>query len=266
MKDIVYIAAFPKSGITYLNYMLFHALFDAPQSTALIDSHFIFDLHEHLGRVPPPSRRPTYVKIHAPFSPRMPLYDRAVRAVYLVRDPIDVMMSAWDFKHLLGERGLLEASAKAHEARFRAFRQGWLASGGLAYPWAGSWVENVGSWLDQKAMPTLVLRYEELKANPSDQLERVLAFLERPVSRDRIGAAVEAGRPENMRRQEERELASGASGAFYRPSLAKGYAHGYRFVGRLHEGAYQKRLSTPERSRADAIFGSMMARVRERSA
>ncbi len=45
MKDVTYIAAFPKSGITYLNYMLFHLLFDAAQDVERIDSDYIFDLH-----------------------------------------------------------------------------------------------------------------------------------------------------------------------------------------------------------------------------
>ena len=35
MHDISYICAFPKSGITYLNYMLFHVLFDRPQDAEL---------------------------------------------------------------------------------------------------------------------------------------------------------------------------------------------------------------------------------------
>ena len=40
MKDVSYIAAFPKSGITYLNFMLFHILFDRPQDVRLIDSDY----------------------------------------------------------------------------------------------------------------------------------------------------------------------------------------------------------------------------------
>ena len=63
MKDVSYIAAFPKSGITYLNFMLFHVLFDRPQDARLIDSHYIFDLHESLARVPPPSVVDRYAKI-----------------------------------------------------------------------------------------------------------------------------------------------------------------------------------------------------------
>ncbi len=69
MKDISYIAAFPKSGITYLNFMLFHILFDRPQDARLIDSDYIFDVHESLARVPAAGDKPQYLKIHFRMAP-----------------------------------------------------------------------------------------------------------------------------------------------------------------------------------------------------
>ncbi len=265
MKDITYIAAFPKSGITYLNFMLFHILFDCPQNIRLIDSDYIFDLHESLARVPPASATPRYVKVHFPFNPRIPLRERAARAVYLLRDPIDVMMSVWDFKHLTGEDGLLDASPAAREAMFQRFSQHWLATGGLIYPWAGSWNANVASWLDQTELPVLVVRYEHLKARPFDELRRILNFLGRAAGDDRLAAAVEAGRPENMRRLEAEEIDGGTSGVFYRPSLAKGYAQGYRFVGRMHGGSSEKVLSPAARQYAEQVFGPLTRRAAARA-
>jgi hypothetical protein len=265
MKDISYIAAFPKSGITFLNYMLFHVLFDAPQSTHLIDSDYIFDLHESLARVPPAGDTPRYVKIHSAFGPGLPLHERAQRAVYLVRDPIDVMMSAWDFKHLLGQDGLLDTSEADRAKKLDAFTQAWLATGGAGFPFAGTWLDNVRSWLDQRALPTLVVRYEKLKAEPRAQLERVLAFLGRSAGAERVAAAVEASKVENMKKQEDSEIANRTSGAFYRPFLAKGYAKGHRFVGRLHQGSSEKILNPAAREQADRVFGPIMAQVRERA-
>src|ERR1700692_4531860 len=143
MNDVTYIAAFPKSGITFLNYMLFHALFDAPENAHLIDSEYIYDIHESLNRIPVAGTTPRYVKTHFAFGPSMPLRERASRAIQLVRDPIDVMMSVWDFKHLMDEDGLLEALPHEHAAKFADFVKDWLSSGGLVYPWAGSWLNNV---------------------------------------------------------------------------------------------------------------------------
>jgi hypothetical protein len=265
MKDVTYIAAFPKSGITYLNYMLFHLLFDAAQDVERIDSDYIFDLHESLARVPPPGGTPRYVKIHFGFGPGLPLLGRASRAVYLVRDPIDVMMSVWDFKHLTGEEGLLRSSETERQAKFAAFRQRWLSTGGAEFAFAGSWVQNVRSWLEETSLPLLVVRYETLKNAPASQLERVLKFLGRPASAERIAKAVAAGSVENMRGQESREIANRKSGTFYRPFLAAGYAQGYRFVGKINQNSYDKVLSPAERGLADRIFAPVLARVRERS-
>lgn len=265
MKDISYIAAFPKSGITYLNFMLFHVLFDRPQDARLIDSDYIFDVHESLGRVPAPGGVPRYVKTHFPYSSRIPLLPRASRAVYLIRDPVDVMMSVWDFKHLTGDEGLLEASPAHRAALFQRFSQHWVTTGGLIYPWAGSWKDNVASWLDQTELPVLVVRYEQLKANPAGELVRILAFLGREAGDQRIAAAVEAGRPDNMRKLESDEVANGVAGVFYRPELARGYAQGYRFVGRMHGGSSDKFLSPAGRQHAERIFGPVMERARARA-
>lgn len=262
MKDVAFVAAFPKSGITYLNYMLFHVLFDRPEDVARIDSDYIFDVHESLARVPPPGTTRRYVKTHFAFGPSMPLLARSTRAVVLVRDPIDVMMSVWDFQHLLGEDGLLDATPEQRAVKFEQFCRQWLTTGGLVYPFAGSWVENVRSWLEQSALPIVVVRYERLKEQPVEQLRRVLDFLEQPASDQRIRAAVEASTVENMRKRETEEVNTRVSGAFYRPALARGYASGYRFVGRLNQDSYQRILSPAARQFADQVFKPVTDRVR----
>jgi len=265
VKDISFIAAFPKSGITFLNYMLFHVLFDCAENAHLIDSDYIFDVHESLERVPPPGDVPRYLKVHFSFGPELPLRQRAARAICLVRDPIDVMMSVWDFMHLTGEERLLEASPAERTAKFQEFCRHWLSSGGMAYPWAGSWVNNVRSWLDQTQVPVLVVRYERLKEQPFEEMQRVLRFLGHHAPDGRIVAAIEAGKVENMRRVESEEISKHVAGVFYRPSLAKGYAHGYRFVGRLNQGSYEKVLGPAARQYADQVFGPILERVRARA-
>ena len=261
MPDIVYSAAYPKSGITYLNYMLFHALVDAPRDPALIDSDYIIDIHEHLARVPAPDGRRHYVKTHFAYDPSLPLRDRAECAVCLVRDPIDVMMSIWDFLHLLGDPTLLDAPQETKDAIFRSFVQRWVTSGGDQLGFAQSWVANVTSWLDQSDLPVLFVRYESLKAAPLAQLARVCAFLGEAVTPERLAEAVELSSVGAMREQEQREIAAKRAGAFYRPQLARGYEKGFRFVGRLNADSYASVLSVEERGVADRVFGPVLARV-----
>lgn len=245
--------------------MIFHALFDERGSVEQIDNQFIIDLHENLYRIPPRSVTPTYVKTHWSFSAQLPLLDRSARAICLVRNPIDVMMSVWDFKHLLGQDGLLEASQAEQIAKFEAYFMRWVGTGGFEFPEFGSWVDHVRSWLDQSTLPTLFVQYEKLKAEPLAQLQRVLSFIERPTAAEKLLAAVEAGKVENMRKREDKEVVGQIAGAFYRPELARGYSRGYRFVGRLHEGTAEKLLTPAARAKVDEVFGAIFSRAKERA-
>jgi hypothetical protein len=260
MADIAYLAAHPKSGITFLNFLLFNALFDEPRDPARIDSDYIIDMHEHLARVPAPGPRRCYVKTHARYDAALPLRERADRAVHLVRDPIDVMMSLWDFMHLLGQPALLDASQAVKDQIFRDFARRWVSSGGDQIG-PQTWVSSVTSWLDQRDLPVLFVRFEALKADPVGQLARVCEFLGQAVTPARLQEAARDSSVEAMRAQEQREIDAGTPGAFYRPEHQKGYAQGFRFVGRVNANAYDTMLTDAERREADRVFGPVLARV-----
>jgi hypothetical protein len=263
--DVNFITAYPKSGITFLNYMLFHALFDHPEDLRRIRSDYIIDIHKYLDRVAPRRGGLFYVKSHFGFGPTMPLRDRARCAVLLVRDPIDVMMSTWDYKHLTGEGNLPSLNEADHIAAFHRFVADWISTGGLAYLWADSWLNNVNSWLDQQDIPLLVVRYEALKARPTEELSRIMDFLGLSIAPDRLSAAAASGRVDNMRRMEAQEVTERVEGAFYRGAFAAGYDKGFRFVGRLHQDAYRSVLDDAQRDRVDAVFGPTLSRLRERA-
>src|SRR4029077_8691975 len=103
--------------------------------------------------------------------------------------------------------------------------------------------------------PLLRVRSERLKSVPAEELRRILRFIGRQASDERIVAAIEAGKPDNMRKLATEEGQTGRSGIFYRPSLARGYAQGYRFVGRMHGGSSEKVLSPAAQQYAAQVFG-----------
>jgi len=255
-RDVNFITAYPKSGITFLSHMLFGALFERPDDWSKINSDYIIDIHHYADRMPSNGSNPIHVKSHFAFGPDLPLRARARRAILLVREPIDVMMSTWDYKHLTGESNLHLMSEAERVPLFRRFVADWILSGGLAYQWAGSWRNNVNSWLDQREIPFLVIRYETLKARPAAELRRIMDFLDQPVSEDQLAAAIEFGAVENMRQNEEHAIAAGAAG------LLPGYDKGYRFIGRLHQNAYRTILSEEQRRLADAAFGETIDKIR----
>src|SRR5262249_32443353 len=52
----------------------------------------------------------------------------------------------------------------------------------------------------------LVVRYEDMRANPIEELRRIVAFLGGPVDEEAVRAAVEYASVENMRSMEERRV------------------------------------------------------------
>ena len=93
-------------------------------------------------------------------------------AVYIVRDPRDVAVS---FAHAYA----LDWEAAVHylgdSTRFLARSSSRLALQ-LSQP-AGSWSEHVTSWLDDAAMPVILIRYEDMLVNSALELEKVARFL-----------------------------------------------------------------------------------------
>jgi hypothetical protein len=173
------------------------------------------------------------------------------------------MMSLWDFQHLTGGAGLLDASAEERQKKFESFSRHWITTGGLFYPFAAPWLVNARSWIEQRELPVLVVGYSRLRAQPAAELARILKFLGREASQERIARAAEAGRADNMRKLENDEVAAGQAGIFYRPELAKGYAKGHRFVGKLHEGSASKVLNAEARTYVEKAFGPTRSRLLE---
>ncbi|HXW89052.1 MAG TPA: sulfotransferase domain-containing protein [Terriglobales bacterium] len=139
-----------------------------------------------------------------------------VRVVYLVRDPRDVALSNFE-QRLRG--GAINAGTSLEQFVATVFMKTDEYRGGWAEEFSGailakqrwqrcllkddflgtpaSWGENVMSWLggrghDSKTL--LMLRYEDLVANPVETLTRVSDYLDLGVSGERVNLAVAASR------------------------------------------------------------------------
>jgi hypothetical protein len=184
---------------------------------------------------------------------------RARRAVLLIRDPIDVMMSLWDYRHFTGEL----PSSKLYETEgLEDYIGNWLQTGGLVYSWVGNWIDQVTSWLDQIEIPIIVVNYARLREYTTLELRRILRFLDVAVDDERVSGAIEASSIEAMRRDYDEVVSvQTKAGSFLGSSFAKPYALGYRFIGRLHADTKISVLNEAQRRMADAQFGSIWERV-----
>jgi hypothetical protein len=212
MTRIAWLASYPKSGSTWLRCMLASYLTGEPPSSVHSLNKAIPDLHKMLGSgeaVPLDGDETYVVKTHfLPSAGILRLYRHvADKAVYLVRNPRDIMLSG--MRHMGIRRDDLAAC--------RRFVEEFIANEGQPF-WRdhfgqGSWTTNVQSWTEpsvmQRCFPNteaLVVRYEDMRGDPVGTLRQILEFLDlgRPVDLDDVRRAVEHSTLDSMRALERR--------------------------------------------------------------
>ena len=118
------------------------------------------------------------------------------RAVYVVRDPRSVLLSAMRFFRFPLDQ---MADAMAN----KEFRIGGTEM--FATTFVSSWSNHVASWTSEQAFPVHIVRYEDLIKDAGKELTEVLEFLDDDVDQDRVRRAVDASDLANLRKREEDE-------------------------------------------------------------
>lgn len=187
----VFLVAYPKSGTTWLGFLIASALADRMNNRQSWGT--ISDFRQFLPDInsPFPSTR-TLDEFGSLAAPRVfsthTLFSRTFkRVIYLVRDPRDVMVSYY-YHH---RRSVLSFEIDVDE----------FVRHNDMYP--GDWGEHVRGWLQDPNDSRLVIRYEDLHARPEDTLERVFEFCGLEVSDEQLRAYIRKGSFDNMRRLEE---------------------------------------------------------------
>jgi hypothetical protein len=228
------LVSYPKSGNTWLKFMLAHALTGVATS---------FDATEDAigrvgGRTDVPALLPDggrILKSHEAFS-------AGVRApgpvVYVVRDGRDVAVS---YYQQFVRRGW-------EPGEFSDFLPRFVAGQVDGY---GPWGAHVTSWLDGRVAPDrrlLTIRYEDLLEDPLGGLQQTLGFLGVSVDADVVEAAVEANRFEQMRRRETESAFHEKQGDRF-------------FVRRGIAGEWRETFSDADAALFDRAFGAVLERL-----
>jgi hypothetical protein len=255
LQGVVSLSAFPKSGVTYLSFLLFYSFFSDQQDIHEIEQKYILDIHAYPGATFADPTAPRLIKSHFPYNPAIPAVRLTAKAIYLMRHPIDVMMSAWDYEHLVAG-----AAPDQKSPAFRAYVQRWLMSGGLMMPQFGPWIQHVRSWLGQTAIPLHLVTYENLVDNPARELKSIIDFIGIDVAPERQQIAIERSSMKSMAALESQEVEKRVDGIFFRNSLAVGYDRGRRFINKGYRKSYEAILTPQERALADKTFGNEISR------
>ncbi len=267
MNTISWIAAYPRSGSTWLRFLLAHVLTGHVDSSMHV-ANTILDVHKPGSIDGLANERSAIVKTHFPFSPDHPFIERTTRCVVLIRHPLDVVVSVANYVCRQGGLDLVDVPPLIDR-----FSELFAKTGGLPYDsfWSscGRWDENIRSWLDQDEFPTLLVRYEDLVKYPARELGSIVRFLWpesnvtaiprflRFTRRLAIRRAVGACSNDKMRVIESREVSEGRQGMFTVDTTG---TPRLRFINRATPDQWQDVIRQEKLARIRDQFGHELAR------
>jgi len=170
--DDVFLASYPRSGNTYLRWLLSSYLYS--ESVDFVNMRlFIPDVLTYYGvkKAYHSNSKPKILKTHLPFNVRMN------KVIYVVRDPRDVAYSWYKYKNPNNENTLDH------------FMDHFINKSTLY----GTWQENVMSYCGRglENDKVLFVKYEDLVLHPKDVLIKICQFLNSPIDDDKMDKAIE---------------------------------------------------------------------------
>jgi Sulfotransferase domain len=253
-RNIVWIASYPKSGNTWVRFMACNLLFGRQESASTLNT-LAPDIHEmgSAGEDPAPSG---LLKTHFVFSSKLPHAERSAAAIYVVRDPADVLASNFFYAQRSAPGTADSAAAFDHYyEQFIEYRGDprWNQLG------MGSWETNVLSWRQAgHSFPVLRIRYEYMVADPISACREIAKLLRPESTEEDIRQAVLNSSFQRMRDVERADIRDKRAGIFYKPYLQTSIDSGSRFMRRGVVGDGSARLTAEQRLRLRSLFGPLL--------
>lgn len=238
--DDTFIVSYPRSGNTWTRFLIANLLH--PQEPATFDNieRLIPDAEAQSSHYMRRAPSPRIVKTHSYFDPRYP------RVVYIVRDPRDVALSYYDFSR-----------------KYRHFEDSYpleryiedFVTGNIGSTNWGTWGENVASWAFARgARPGfLLLRYEDIKARPEQELARLADFFGIAANPERLQTAIERSSADRMREMEKTQGKDWVSTKNKRSDIP--------FIRTASVGGWKTNLRTESVAKIESTWGHIMAQL-----
>lgn len=236
--DDVFIVSYPKSGNTWVRFLVANVIHQTEPVTFADIEQKVPDIYRnndrHLLRIP----RPRILKSHELFDPRYK------KVIYIVRDPRDVIISYYHY-HI--KVRFIEDGYPMNRYLLR-FISGELSS-------FGSWGENVGGWMGarQNTNGFLLIRYEDLIAQPIYELRKITSFLGINANDGKLGLAIKLSSAENMRKLEKKQAALWKT--------TKNSRKDKYFVRSARVGGWQTELQSSLAKEIESAWGKIMGKL-----
>ena len=182
--DDVFIVSYPKSGNTWVRYMLAYILSKGSISSLAEMNDTIPDIYTASKNKLKDVRSHRFLKSHEYFDPRYQ------KVIYLVRDPRDVLISLYYYRK--------RWSTKSNFFTIDEFADSFVESGKSA-----TWGEHVGSWYGARQDDTIIyIKYEDLIEDAKGTLKCITDHVGLQCTDDSIVEAVEAASFDKMKKRE----------------------------------------------------------------
>lgn len=208
--SVVWIASYPRSGNTWMRYLMHEYVLGPVESTAQLNRAIGWVNH-----IPPddPSvqapQQALFVKTHRVCGPDHPMIQNTSALIYLVRHPKDVVKSAYNWGKLKYPKKNALFTPKMYTREFISFggAESWIREG------FGQMEQNVRSWLHAASqIPSVVVRYEDLTSDPAGCLREIIAMLGQEPDEQKIAKVLERTKISRLREMEKAEKQSGDFG------------------------------------------------------
>lgn len=165
-----FLASYPRSGSNWVKFLLLESILDRPLDFPQSDFLMPY-VGNHHNAVPLLRNGGRLIKTHERYHSVYP------KAIYLTRDPRDVVISEYRLRFNLGQ----------YTGSIDDFIEEFLDKGvsGL-----GNWKEHVTSWLEAPKSHILVIRFTDLKKDPEKYIPYMLNFLGIAIQPDAIQRAI----------------------------------------------------------------------------
>jgi len=239
----VFLASYPRSGSTWLRFMLFEILCGEDPGFRRIENR-LPEIQWHRGAPPILPSGGRLIKTHEQYRKNYK------RAVLLVRDVRDVFLSAYARG---SQDGIVQLLSKGDMDSFlQVFMDGTALQ-------MGSWQEHSRSWLESPTAKNgnlLVVKYEELRKNPEPILAQLLEFVGITPDMQVICKAIEDNTLHQMRAKEDREKKAGEQSILLGPHKNAGEEG--RFVRKGSVGGWRDKLADAQLEFIDRYAGDVL--------
>lgn len=190
MDDDVFIVSYPKSGNTWTRFLIANLVYKNEKITFANIENKVPDIYQNTNRALLKLTHPRIIKSHEYFDPRYR------RVICIVRDPRDIVVSYYHY--------MIKVRAFDEKYPISLFVERFLC--GNLHPSLGVWGDNIGSWIGARDGDKnfLLLRYEDMLLNTTEELKKIVNFLGTQVSDSDIQNAVVSSSFDNMSLLEKR--------------------------------------------------------------